>query len=128
MSDRFTFQVSLFSPRWGTQDVYEFQLERKQMRIEKGGTFYAICSWVEKRDPEWSGPDKFERHPLVSILENDSIYPPTVFARAVVYAWRAWRSNELSDEQIQVEIAELCEWVNRISESKPKTDFWRSKF
>ena len=129
MSDRAIFQVKLHSPRWGTQDVYEFQFERKQMKIEKVGSLsHAVCSWIEKSDPVWSGPNELMGHPLVSILENDSIYPPTIFLRALVYAWQAWRNSELKDEQVQAEITVLCEWLNKVSESKPKTEFWQDKF
>jgi hypothetical protein len=99
------------------------------MKVEKVGSLsYAVCSWVVNRDSAWSGSDELKGHPLESILENDLIYPPTVFVRALVYAWQAWRNSELNDEQIQAEITMLCEWLNKVSESKPMTEFWRRKF
>jgi hypothetical protein len=99
------------------------------MKVEKVGSLsYAVCSWVENRDPDWSGSNNLIGQPLESILENDSIFPPTIFIRALEYAWQTWRNGELNDEQIRVEITILCEWLNMVSKSKPKTEFWRSKF
>lgn len=127
MSDRVRFNVNLYSTRWGREDTYEFQLERKQMKIEGIGK-HALCSWVENLDPTWSGHNDMIGNPLEKMLENDSIYPPSVFVMALVSAWKAWRDSELDDEQIQADIRELCEWLNKVTQSQPKTEFWRSIF
>ena len=129
MSDLAKFQVELFSPRWGRVDIYEFQLSRDRMRVEKTGSLsFAVCSWIEGRDPLWSGSDKMKGDPLGAILENDSIYPPSIFVRALTFAWLAWRDSELNNEQAEAEVKVLSEWLNVISQSRPKTDFWRRKF
>jgi hypothetical protein len=127
MSDQTSFDVRLYSPRWGHEDKYEIKLDRDQMRIE-GVHESAVCSWVEGGDPKWSGYGEGDGNPLEKILENDKIYPPTVFVWALEYAWRAWRDGRLDDQQIQEEVQQLCEWVNQVSRTRPKTNFWRGAF
>jgi hypothetical protein len=127
MSDQTSFDVRLYSPRWGHEDKYEIKLDRDHMRIG-GGHKSAVCSWVEGGDPKWSGYSKSVANPLESILQNDSIYPPTVFVWALEQAWKAWRDGRLDHQRVQDEVRHLCEWVNQVSRSKPKTDFWRSAF
>ncbi len=129
MSDRTVIEIKLYSPRWGTNDTYEFQFEKEQMKVKKmGGPSEAICTWYERKDPEWNKLPNSSKNPLIEILENDNIFPPTVFIRAIVYAWMAWRNSEINDEQIQSEMNELAKWQNLISENKPKTKFWLGKF
>ena len=129
MSDQTRFEVRLYSPRWGHEDTYEINLDREQMRVKgKGVGKNAVCSLVEGRDPEWSGYNDSIGNPLEKILKNDSIFPPTVFVRALEYAWDAWRDGTLDDHEILKEVQELCEWVNEVSRSKPKTAFWRKMF
>ncbi len=127
MSDQTSFKVRLYSPRWGHEDTYEIKLGRQQMRIEHSSKT-AVCSRVEGGDPKWSGYSENIGNPLVNILENDSIYPPTVFVRALEISWIAWRDGRLDDEKLQQEVQQLCVWVNEVSLSKPKTDFWRGVF
>jgi hypothetical protein len=127
MSDQTSFEVQLYSPRWGHEDTYEIQLDREQMRV-KGVNKTAVCSWVEGRDPKWSGYNESIGNPLEKILENDSIYPPTVFIRAMEYAWMAWRDGTLDDQKVLQEMQQLCEWVNEVSSSKPKPTFGRGCF
>ena len=126
MSDQISFKVRLYSPRWGHEDTYEIKLDSEQMRVESGKT--AECSWLEGTDPKWSGYNETIGNPLEKILENDSIYPPTVFIRALEYAWMAWRDGTLDDQKVLQEVQQLCQWVNEVSQSQPKTDFWRKIF
>lgn len=127
MSDQSSFEIRIYSPRWGHEDTYKIKLDRQQMRID-GVMKHAVCSWVEDRDPKWSGHNEGVGNPLENILENDSIYPPTVFVRAIEYAWTEWRDGNLNDQQVQDELQKLCEWVNEVSRSKPKTSFWQKMF
>ena len=127
MSDQTSFEVQICSPRWGHEDSYKIKFEREQMRIEFINKT-AVCSWVESRDPKWSGNDENIGNPLEKMLETDSIYPPTVFIQALESAWRAWRDGKLADQTCQEEVRQLCEWVNEVSRSKPKTAFWQSVF
>ena len=127
MSEQTSFEVRLYSPHWGREDICAVKLDRGQMSV-KGINKTAVCSWVEGSDPEWSGYNDNIGNPLEKILENDSIYPPTVFVRAMEYAWMAWRDGTLDDQKVSQEVQELCEWVNEVSRGKPKTDFWQRMF
>ena len=126
MSDQTSFEVRLYSPRYGHEDTYEIKLDREQMNVKANGKT-ATCSWVEGKDLKWSGYSESSGNPLEEILENDRIFPPTVFVRALEYAWIAWRDGILDDQKISQEVQELCEWVNEVSHGKPQTDFWREK-
>jgi hypothetical protein len=127
MSDQTSFEVLLYSPRWGHEDTYEIKLNREKMNV-KAVNKTAACSWVEGRDPKWSGYNESIGNPLEQILENDSIFPPTVFVRALEYAWQAWRDCIINDQKISQEVQELSEWVNGVSHTRPQTDFWRKMF
>ncbi len=125
MSDQTSFEVKLFSPRWGHEDVYQVQLNRNQMSVSVGGVgVKAVCSWVENLDPEWLGYSDSIGNPLENILRNDSISPPSVFVSALEYAWEAWRDETLDDSQVKAEVQALCDWLNIVSRNKPGTDFW----
>lgn len=131
MSDRTAFQATLHSPRSGTDDPYDFDINRRQMKIEKVGSMSnAVCTLAEGRDPTWSSSERsfINGHPLIHILENDTIYPPSIFTRALEHAWSAWRNNELTDAQLQAEIEQLFKWVDTTTASMPRTDFWRRIF
>jgi len=43
-------------------------------------------------------------------------------------AWLAWRSNELTDAELQDELIEVAQWINTITRAKPGTEFWRGFF
>ena len=128
MSDRTSFTINLHSPRWGTDDPYTFEMDRKQMTVGKLGPSKAVLTWVEGRDAVWSGDMPMRGHPLVDILQNDSIYPPTVFVQALEFAWLAWRNHELDDAEVEAEVSSLFDWVNEVSRTRPTTEFWRRKF
>ena len=127
MSDQTNFEMRLYSPRWGHEDAYHMQLERHQLSVRVLGN-RAVCSWVEGFDPEWLGHSGGSRNPLEKILENDSIHPPSVFVRALEYAWIAWRDETLDDSQVKAELQALCDWLNTVSRNKPSSDFWRGIF
>lgn len=55
MSDRTSFDVTIYSPRWGTEDIYTVQLERSKMRFGRNTEMNpSVCTWIEGRDPTWS--------------------------------------------------------------------------
>ena len=131
MSDRAMFQVSLHSSRWGTDDPYQFTFDQHQMKIEKSDSMsYAQCNHTPGQDITWSSsePSFISCHPLIHILENDDIYPPSIFISALEHAWRAWRNNELSDADLETEIGHLFKWVDATTAASPRTDFWRRTF
>lgn len=89
-----------------------------------------ICAWHEGENPIWSCArvQYPGRHPIVSKLQEDLIQPPVIFARALESAWRAWRIGVLNADDVQYEMSVLFEWVNIISASRPRTDFWKKIF
>ncbi len=121
MSDQITFKVSLFSPRWSHEDLYEIKLNKDKMYI-CFGLRTAECSWIDGKDPKWSG------HTVKEILTNEFIYPPTIFEKALEKAWEAWKDSDLDDVGVQKEVKELCDWVNTVSRNRPKTNFWKLMF
>lgn len=127
MSDETEFEVRIYSPRWGHEDAYRFELNREQMRIEGVGK-HALCSWVDNEDPRWTGHNDNLGHPLEKMLENDLVYPPTVFARAIQHAWISWRDGDLDDEQARIEVQGLSDWLNTVTQNRPNTDYWRGVF
>ncbi|AEB80269.1 Hypothetical protein Dalk_0001_AVC [Desulfatibacillum aliphaticivorans] len=124
MAERTEFQVLLFSPRWGRDDTYNLQFSREKMQID--GPKSAECTWVEDGDPVWTGYQIGQGNPLVNIMKNDHIYPPSVFVSALEWAWSEWRNTGLNEDIVQ-EVKGLFEWVNQITMSKPSSAFW-SKF
>jgi len=126
MSDQTSFEVSLYSPRWGHDDIYTIKLERTLLTFSNGNS--ALCSMDESGNLKWTGYRQGIGNPLVEILENDSIYPPSVFVSGIEYAWMDWKNGILNDQNVQEEVQHLCEWVNTVSKSKPQSKFWLSKF
>ena len=127
MSGKTSFNVRIYSPRWAHEDTYKIKLSRDQL-IFSGIGKEAKCTWVENRDPVWLGYKDKIGNALEKMLENDSIYPPTIFVRAIEHAWMAWRDGTLDSNQIASEVGELCEWLNVTAKAKPSTDFWRGIF
>jgi len=131
MSDRTAFQATLHSPRSGTDDAYDFDISRRRMKIEKAGSMsHAECTFIEGQDPTWSSSERsvINGHPLIHMFENDAIYPPSIFLRALEHAWRAWRDNELSDTELATEIGRLFKWVDATTAGMPRTEFWKRIF
>lgn len=111
-------------------NVYEIRLEKEQMQVRKiGGIQPTVCKWNDGKSLVWSGdPQCGNLHPLLGSFAKDSIHPPAIFVRSLEMAWRAWRVGILDDEQVQYEIGLLFEWINLVSATRPKTDFWRRVF
>ena len=110
-----------YSPRWGHEDQYEFELSRESMSITHG-IRKSRCIWHENKDPQWEG-ESLESH-----LRNDSIYPPAILPDMLVHLWKAWRHNELNDAQAQSELDAVTEWLNKLTKDKPKSKFWKAYF
>ena len=83
-------------------------------RKRGSGPRTAKCTWRDNLDPEWSGES------LADILQNDMIYPPSIFPRLIEHAWLAWRSGELDDAAVDGELNALADWLNKISKSKAR--------
>ena len=114
-------ELQIFSPRWGHEDTYKFELTNDSLTITMHPRI-TICTWHDNIDPEWSGEG------LEKTLRNDSIYPPSIFQDLVEHAWKEWRVGELDDAEVNAELQELASWLNKITLSKPDTDFWKGYF
>lgn len=128
MPDQIHFEVGIYSPRHGHDDVYRFELDRDVMRISGGGLKEAVCTWRDNLDPVWSGYREGQGDPFQEILENDSNYPPSIFVSAITHAWLEWRGGILDDAGIESEVKELCDWVNQVAHNKPTSNFWKGYF
>ena len=131
MTEKFSFELHLHAPRWGTTNTYEIQLEPDCMTIGKrGDRDPVVCSWHEGENPIWSCARQLYpgRNPLVNILQEDLIQPPVILVRSLELAWRAWRIGLLDDDQVQFEMSVLFEWVNITTTARPRTDFWKKRF
>ncbi len=127
MPDQTSFEVQIYSPRWVHEERYEIRLDKEQMIVRRG-TFSAMCSWIENRDPEWSGYNALTGNPLENILKNDSIDHPTSLVSALEHAWTEWRADSLDNQEVAREMRALFAWVNEVTQSRPVTDFWRMFF
>ena len=119
--DETTVELRIFSPRWGREDTYKLVLERHLLVITQGARS-ATCTWIENRDPEWSGES------LRHILENDSIYPPAILQNLIEHAWVSWRNGELDSSAVNEELQVVASWLNEITKAKPNTNFWKKYF
>lgn len=116
-----TLTAEIYSPRWGHTDRYTFELTREAMTISmlarKGK-----CTWRDNLDPVWTGES------LEDMLRNDMIYPPSIFPALVEHLWKSWRNGEIDSSHVDSELQEIIVWLNKITEVKPKTDFWKRYF
>ena len=127
LSDQTRFEVHFYLTGWRRKDPYEIKLDREKMMIKRS-TKKAVCSLIGGRAPKWSGYNQCIGNPLENILETDAIFPPIGFIQGLESSWMAWRDGTLDDQKVRQEILRLCEWVNRVSRSKPKTEIFRKIF
>ncbi|MGR5129963.1 hypothetical protein [Photobacterium swingsii] len=113
--------LRIYSPRWGHHDTYSVELHQDYMRISITPRV-AKATYVENRDPEWSGES------LQRIMNNDSIYPPEITQDLFQRTWLAWRDGELDNSQVAQELEQVAEWINKVTEAKPDSDFWQKYF
>jgi hypothetical protein len=116
-----TYSTRIYSPRWGHEDTYDFDFSREAMTISRAPRTVR-CVWIENRDPRWEG------EPIEHILNNDSVYPPAILPRLYEHLWLSWRSGDLPESRVDAELQAVTEWLNGITKSKPRSDFWSSYF
>jgi len=116
-----TVDLRIFSPRWGHEDIYSVELDRDFMEITMQ-VRTAKATWRENRDPEWTGES------IQRIMNNDHIYPPQITQNLFEHVWKEWRNGEINDQQANAELQELAGWLNTVTQSKPRTDFWCKYF
>lgn len=116
-----TLTAEIYTPRWGHDDTYTFELSKDAIHISNGPR-KSKCVWQEGKDPIWQGES------LDSHLRNDSIHAPAVFPDLLEYLWRSWRNGEINDDDAQLELDAVIEWLNLLTRAKPRTEFWRRYF
>lgn len=120
--------LNFYSPRWGHDDRYTFKFDENEIYASMGGPKEARGVRNKNGTISWSGHNAGTGNPLLNILSDDSIYPPSVFIDAINYAWESWIAGELSDEQLESELILLVNWVNIVSKNKPDSEYWISQF
>jgi hypothetical protein len=113
--------LDIFSPRWGHNDVYSVELKQDCMTISMSAR-KAKATWVDNCDPEWSGEN------IQRIMNNDGIYPPEIIQDLFERAWKAWRNGDLSEQQVDDELKLIANWINEVTNTKPKSEFWVKYF
>lgn len=120
--------INLYSPRWGHEDSYVIRFDEKEINIMGVGAKEAKCVQNPNGSVGWSGHNQMTGNPLLNILQDDHIYAPDVFIDAIIHAWGSWKNGDLSDEQLDEEVAHLANWINTSTKNKPDSEFWSSYF
>lgn len=121
-----TFNV--FSPRWGHESPYSVLMTPAKMQISTQATKLAIFEETEDGEPEWSGYDHRTGNPLMKILENDSIYPPSLVPMALEGAWEKWREGGASDDELREGLRALFDWIDQTAKNTPKSAVFQGVF
>ena len=109
--------LEIFNPYQGFSDLYSVELSQDCMTISMSG-ITAKATWIEDCVPEWSGVNIYQT------MNHDGIYPPNKIQDLFERAWKAWRNGDLTEHQVDVELNLLANWVNEVTRSRPKSDFW----
>lgn len=121
-------ELNFYSPRQGHEDRYTFEFDENEMYASMGGPKEARATKNANGTIDWTGHNQGTGNPLLNILHDDSIYPPDIFIKGLMYAWDSWVNGELSDEQFESELTILADWVNEGSRNKPDSDYWITQF
>lgn len=76
------------------------------------------CKYADGFDPIWS-----THKSLDDIFTNDTIVGPTKIEELLEYIWFEWRDGSINEEEVKNELQAIVDWVNTITEHKPKTIF-----
>lgn len=113
------FSVSIFSPRWGHDDPYEFR---------KTANGWDVCNAGHTRHCREDGSDLVgDINGVIDVMENDGIFPPTCLPGALKYLWGELDSGEVSPSDAQAALTALAEWISQSSRAKP-TGYWTPVF
>jgi hypothetical protein len=121
-------EVAVYSPRWGHDDIHHLVMNEMKLHFSGNGPG-ANCSRDDDGNKTWSGyGEDIGDNPLISVLENDAIYPPSILVEAIEWLWEDWLKYEITDDEARAELKVLFDWVNVCSHNKPKLGFWSQKF
>lgn len=122
--DEVTLEMHIYTTRWGHADIYDLTFAQEALTISNPSR-KATCTWREGLDPEWSKEALSEEDSLLAMLENDSVYPPSILNRMLERAWFAWRDSEIQADDLQLELNNLSVWLNVVTQTRPQSEFWR---
>jgi len=114
--------MDLFSPRWGHKDKYKITINENNIEIN-----------MSQRIAKYKFHDgKFENishESLESIMRNDNIPIPENLNYFFFELITSIIENEITEENSQLELKELENWINCNTKSCqfPNTDYWKSK-
>jgi len=120
-------ELSIFSPRWGHKDSYEFEFTDEHISLLRGAK-EAIAKFDEAGSIVWSGHNVSTGNPLLNIMSDDHIYPPVYLIYAIENIWKYWLYNEISEDEFKAEFKKIEPWINDTTNAKPDSEFWNRLF
>ena len=122
-ADEGSYVLKLYSPRSMVKVGYKLKLQKESLEFFRFRNKIAICKWDEQTGLTWK-----KRPTVEEILSNDGIFPPVKFPERLQYVYRDYLFENLSRFDIEPILAELSVWINAVTESRPKLDFWEGLF
>ncbi|WP_345687607.1 hypothetical protein [Novipirellula caenicola] len=117
-----SFQI--FSPRWGHEDAYSVRLTKSSFEVSLN-TKHAKCEFDPCGEVVWTGHAEGVENPMLNIMSDDFIYPPTVVPEAIEWLLREYRDGKISDDDAKVALSDLFSWIDETARAKP-TGVWTS--
>ncbi|HEV3436895.1 MAG TPA: hypothetical protein VG122_06030 [Gemmata sp.] len=123
-------EVPIYSPRWARSDDYIISFTKNGLRITTGSPKVATCTFPggsdPSKDPVWDGHGgTFDgNNPLLLMWQDDYIYAPQIVCTALEEAWRRWKSDKTTEDQLREGIKEVFSWVDLIAKNTPRGEFW----
>lgn len=88
----------------------------------------ASCTFSDSGDPIWTGYREAIGNPLINVLEEDSIYAPSVVPSALMRAWAKWSQQAASEDEVKDGLTELFSWISDTARATPKGNLWQGEF
>lgn len=120
------YTTEIYTPRWGHTDQYSFTFSDKGIEYH-GSTKIAKMSFDDDGELQWTGHGEGTINPLLSIMEDDQIYAPSVVVEALEHAWHQWRDGVASAD-LKEALDDLFRWIDTIARSRPQAEFWTNYF
>ncbi len=135
MKEPVSVTVNLYSPRDGRNVELWFDITADKIEASTHGQGkHATCRWDDSalfwrgyhcESVNWDNePSPTTHNALLNIIENEYVYPPTVFVGMLEGAWCKWRDGIVTDAQLSEELPKLFDWLNELTQIQPD-DFWR---
>ncbi|WP_151900426.1 hypothetical protein [Sulfurimonas hydrogeniphila] len=118
----YKIEMNLFSPRWGHEDRYKITINENEVEINMSQRI-ARYKYINGKFENTS------KESLESIMRNDNIPIPENLDYFFFQLITSIIENEITEEDAQLELKELENWINCHTKSCqfPNTDYWKSK-